>query len=161
MSWPTNIPAWLFPIAFFAAVLLIVFLIFSGGKITYDGGLQYLSANKIEEFNSARKLFSNAVVLAMARIDEGNLLYHTEGVEFDGISGNFRFPNQYNLDIIPIITDYTNNGYVTNTHIITEITSPQIVRIEKNALNNNTVVSGPDCFTIVVLGIHNVTDSTS
>jgi hypothetical protein len=66
-------------------------------------------------------------ILAMAQIKDGKLISRSDGVAFDRDAGRLSFPNPKRLTFVPVVSDFNEGVYITDTHFIRALGPDNII----------------------------------
>ena len=91
-------------------------------------------------------------ILASVRIQNGIILASTESVYFERSSGIVSISNPKNLHIVPIISNASNEPFITRTNYIREIISPTKIRIIETSLDTGDSAWEGSNFNLIVIG---------
>jgi len=91
-------------------------------------------------------------VIAAVRVEKGSIVSSTPGVSYNKRTGVVVFPNSRNKSFIPVVTDFKNYNYSTETHYLREITGADRFRVWRTALDTTDRNDPPESFTAIVIG---------
>jgi hypothetical protein len=91
-------------------------------------------------------------VLAAVRVQDGTIVSSSDGVKFDRATGIVTFKNPGNLQFVPVITDFENNAYITETHFVREIVTVDKFKVWRKPLDTGARNGPPTSFTAIVVG---------
>ena len=100
-----------------------------------------------------KNLKTKPKILASLRVKNGNLVSHTGGVSFKSSTGVVTFPNPKNLKVFPVISNYNESTYITETHFIRSEISKKSFKIWRSPLDTGARNSPPINFSAVIIGI--------
>ncbi len=140
---------WLAPTTITIAVLLAIFIVFSGGIFREANATHHDSTQDSDN----QLLHGQGVILAVARVKEAVLVAGSRGVKFDASNGVIKFRNPDNLDIVPVVTNVAVNNDINDTHFVQDIMSNRQVMIKKTDFDNSVGPVGPANFSIVIYGV--------
>jgi hypothetical protein len=91
-------------------------------------------------------------ILAAIRVNAGSIISKTPGVEYSSTSGVVTFPNPQNKTFVPVISNYKEAAYISDTHFIRNILNFTQFQVWRTALDTGTRDYPPTSFTAIVVG---------
>ncbi len=91
-----------------------------------------------------------SVVLAAARIREGQLAEHTANVSWENNKLSFEIAGKYKGNFVPVVSHCHNVAYVTSSYWIKEI-GPEYITVMQSAQDTSGRVYPPTDFTAIIV----------
>ncbi|CAN7580896.1 MULTISPECIES: hypothetical protein [Rhizobium] len=91
-----------------------------------------------------------SVVLAAARVKDGQLAEHTANVTWENDKLSFEIDGKYKNNFVPVVSHCRHSAYVTSSYWIKEV-GPEYITVEQSAQDTSGRVFPPTNFTAIIV----------